>query len=722
MRRGFVFTLDALLSLLLAMIFVTSIVAIESNTQVYTTYIREQSKYIAEDTLTTLRTVSLKELVPPQKIKEWLTDGTLNTTLVSPDMTPLEIVATYWATEPVYPSADLRHKAEIILGYVLNRTLKGYSYELMINNYTSPYLRKVGSNSSKVPNISPATLILSGYAHNQTPRGYMVRAYLTKLGSKETEYTYVGMYYEAPGWTTTDYLTIKQPIPHEDALPSDTNITEVRWLPLPKWAKVGRYYTKMQLYIDGEGVTCGQFRANQWVDVKKWEVLIDNDPNDPRTCNMLEIILKHSNLKQHVFEIRVYNPAGWYNPTYYTAGIVNNFISISYVTSSFTTFKYQKIFYFDNVTSYHLPLSIGRAIFIPGNLTYMKVQLAFKNLPSDVKPVLYIDGYYIGIGKEISSGVFVWDNATISAKAEYSALSQTYPYIIVTVGESIRNLEPPLQLDGENSYVKIDYIFNPVVLTPYSIDLTKQIISSDITDSSNCRYDSTYGVTLCRDITWGYFIHQKVSPVWTKFHFIILHDINDPNTHMTVEISNPNITATKIWDNPDSISFIGISSLTKDVNGNPIDPVFASGTNYIHAYTDTAYEIAKELSSGEFTYIIQAYAGYGDVFPKFIRSGCNGYNITYYWGNPENPKVGHVLAGSDPYCSVTAADLIAGKSIYAVDDAIVRLFNNLGGDGTQTNPILVELPANVNVEFASMGDIPGLFQPITITLRVWREQ
>ncbi|NJE08959.1 hydrolase [Thermococcus sp. M39] len=724
-RRGFVFPLDALLSLLLVMIFVMSIVAIEDNTQVYTTYMREQSKYIAEDTLTTLRTVSLKELVPPQKIEEWLADGTLNTTLVSPDMSPLEIVATYWATEPLYPSADLRHKAEVILGYILNNTLKGYNYELLINNYTSPYLRKIEANYLSTSDVSTATLTLSGYAYNQTPRGYMARAFLTKLGSKETEYTYVGMYYEAPGWTTTDYLTIKQPVPHDSILPSDVNITEVRWLPLPKWAEVTyhytTYYTKMQLYIDGEGVTCGQFKANQWIDVKKWEILVDNDPNNPETCNMLEILLKHSNLKQHVFEIRVYNPAGEYNPMY-TAGIVNNFISISYTTSSFTTFRYQKRFYFDNVTSYHLPLYLGRAIFIPGNLTYMKVQLTFKNFPSGVKPVLYVDGYYIGTGREISPGVFVWDNATISANANYSALSQTYPYIIVTAGSSLRNLDPPLQLDGENSYIEIDYIFNPVILTPYSIDLTKQVTSSDIMDSSNCKYNSTYEVTLCRDLTWGYVIPQRVSPVWTKFHFIILYNVDDLNTHMTVEISNPNITVTKIWDSSNSISFIGISPLTKDVNGNPIDPVFASGINYIHAYTDTAYEIAKELSSGEFTYIIQAYAGYGDVFPKLIRSGCNGYNITYYWGDSKNPNVGHVLAGNDPYCSVTVADLMTGRDTYAVDDAIIRLFNNLGGDGTSTNPLLIELPSDVNIEFASMGDIPGLLKPITITLRVWREQ
>ncbi len=179
-RKGFVFTLDALLALLLVTMFVASITLINPSSQVYSTYMRSQSKYVAEDTLLTLRTTSLRDLVPQNVVDGWISNGTLNTTLVTPDMSPLDIVTTYWATAPIFPGANLKHKAEVILGYILNNTLRNYNYELMINNYTSPYLRKVGSDPSKVPDVSPATLVLSGYAYNQTPRGYMARAYLTK--------------------------------------------------------------------------------------------------------------------------------------------------------------------------------------------------------------------------------------------------------------------------------------------------------------------------------------------------------------------------------------------------------------------------------------------------------------------------------------------------------------------------------------------------------------
>lgn len=75
----------------------------------------------------------------------------------------------------------------------------------------------------------------------------------------------------------------------------------------------------------------------------------------------------------------------------------------------------------------------------------------------------------------------------------------------------------------------------------------------------------------------------------------------------------------------------------------------------------------------------------------------------------------------EPYCQLSAEELLEGSKQYAVDDAIIRLFKNLGGYGTRDSPITVKLPENVNIEFASMGEIPGLFEPIQITLRVWRE-
>ena len=118
-RRGFIFTLDALLSLFLVMVFVSALVAVSENVDVYSTYMRERSKYDAQDVLDIWRSVSLKDLVSPEKIEEWKSDGTLDEVFVTPDMPPLEIVATYWAINNTFQvTPSYQERAEKILNYL----------------------------------------------------------------------------------------------------------------------------------------------------------------------------------------------------------------------------------------------------------------------------------------------------------------------------------------------------------------------------------------------------------------------------------------------------------------------------------------------------------------------------------------------------------------------------------------------------------------------------
>ncbi|MCD6560073.1 MAG: hydrolase, partial [Palaeococcus sp.] len=354
-RRGFIFTFDAMLSLLLITIFVSSIVVMSSNNQVYSTYIRNQNKYVAEDTLTTLRTASLKDLVPQNVIEEWENNGTLDLELVNEGMSPLDIVSTYWATEPLYPSKNLRHKAEIILGYLLNRTLKDYNYELLINNYTSPYLRKVGGNYSQAPDVSPATLVLSGYAYNQTPRGYMARAYLTKLGSKENVYTVRGGYIYARTDDATQEVVIKYIIP-ADAIPADASIEEIEWFLEPAWT-----YSDYDVYLNGQYIWSGNVYLNQRLD----------DTNPSGGFQLIE----NFHLGQvNVFEVRVHNSR--------TGGEDGaQYIKIRYRTSVPSTLKFPRRFYFEDVTATY-PINVWKFLIIPGLLRSLNIQVSVGNVSS----------------------------------------------------------------------------------------------------------------------------------------------------------------------------------------------------------------------------------------------------------------------------------------------------------------------------------------------------
>ncbi|WP_297470087.1 hypothetical protein [Thermococcus sp.] len=179
MRRGFIFTMDAVLALLLVLVLITSLTSIVTDSnRVYVTPLQAQNKELAQNILETLRTVPLSNLVPPTQIEVWIEDGILNLTYVTPQMPPLKIVATYWALSPKYP--EFKTYAEEILGYLLKNLAKGYKYQLIINNYTSPYLT-FDNSYQNASDVGSATVLVSGYIANQSPRGYVAKAYLTKL-------------------------------------------------------------------------------------------------------------------------------------------------------------------------------------------------------------------------------------------------------------------------------------------------------------------------------------------------------------------------------------------------------------------------------------------------------------------------------------------------------------------------------------------------------------
>ncbi|NJD98958.1 hydrolase [Thermococcus sp. LS1] len=696
-RRGFIFTLDAILALLLVTMFVVSISQINTSAQVYSTYMRSQSKYVAEDTLTMFRTLPLRELVPPEKLEEWISDGTLNTTLVTPDMSPIDIVATYWATAPVFPEANLKHKAEVIMGYVLNNTLTDYNYELMINNYTSPYLRKTGANYSTASDVTPATLILSGYAYNQTPRGYMARAFLNKLGSKENTYTARGGYIYARTDNQDDAVIIKYIIP-ADAIPKDAEIQEITWFLEPAW--VGSNY---EVYLNGQLIWSGYVDNN--------EKLVDTDPSGG-----LELIENFKPGETNVFEVRVYKSG-------YDGGEDGaQYIKIKYTTSIPSTLKFNDRFYFEDVTAKH-GITAWKYLFIPGKLNALSIQIAVGNVSAQT-PVSLSFMFNEEIPIPLSAPcqynattmtkVCYWDNTTIATALEnagynYTHISSRYTTIIVRAGDENTEYVPNIHLIGNESFVYADYTPG-VLLTSYTIDITEPITLPNLDWS--------------RYITISFDVPQGVTPLWVKFQFPWLYYTNYGQPDQSIRIDNPLIDPTYIYQHPPNpfiyaLARIGYTRNSYDYEYHPLPNAIAPGINTLTISLGEGYYLQPSNGDGELTYVIQGFAGYGNVFPELLRSGCSGYNITYYWTGDSSPH--YVTAGDAPYCDVTAQDLLDGMERYAVDDAIIRLFRNLGGDGTQTNPILIKLPPTVNIVFVSMGNIPGLFEPITITLRIWRE-
>ena len=722
-RRGFVFTLDALLSLVLVMIFVISVVSVESQgMNVYSTYMRSQNARTAQSTLELMRTASLENLVPPQKIDKWISTGVLNTTLVSPSMSPLDIAATYWAAAPVYPSANLTEKANIILGYILNSTLKGYNYQLIINNYTSPYLSRGGANYSTASDVSSATMVLTGYAYNQTPRGYMARAYLTKLGRKNNLYILRGGYIESAAPSQSRYVVIKYIIPPGD-IPLNATINKITWFIEPAWTD--SYY---RLFINGVPVTCDGYSYWKYV---RYNDEIDDTPNDA-TCNLIE---NFDPSKQNTFEVWVYNP--YYYSGYNRGGEDGaQHIIINYTTTVPTTISLKHTFHFEDVSSYY-GIELWKFLSVPGNITSMNIQVSVGNVSSSM-PVelrfmlgtsatgILIPPTSCSYDSASSIKTCYWDNSTIystisSNGFSYEQISTKTTVIKVFVGDKDTYYGARVHVISPQSYIDVDYV-SDILLTQYSVDITRPI---NTYSASNCDSNG-----YCRDITWTFTVPDGTEPLWAFVQNPWLY-YTGTTPYQKIEVSSSSVASAYIHCygdscNPSSpflhLAQIGYAANTFDWKSQPLQGAISTGTNTLHVELGDGYYLQPSNGNGEYTYLLQAYAGYDGVFPQLMRLGCSGYNITYYWTGDSNPH--YITAGSAPYCSITASELLAGRDRYAVDDAIIRLFNNLGGNGTQTQPILVELPPNVNIEFASMGNVPGggAAAPVVVALRIWREQ
>ena len=95
--------------------------------------------------------------------------------------------------------------------------------------------------------------------------------------------------------------------------------------------------------------------------------------------------------------------------------------------------------------------------------------------------------------------------------------------------------------------------------------------------------------------------------------------------------------------------------------------------------------------------------------------------MTYYYGRGDQGTVIINLPQGGVSCQLSSTELLANRSLYAIDDALVRLFENLGGTGTPEDPLLIKLPGVGIADSVSMGDIPNLYSPIYVTLRIWRE-
>ncbi|ASJ06427.1 hypothetical protein [Thermococcus pacificus] len=718
-RRAFIFTLDAILSVFLALIIITSIIGIEAQTRnVYSTYMRSSDKYLAEDTLTMLKTVPLSDIVPQEKLSEWISSGVINTTLVDPHMSPLEITTTYWSMDAKYPSLRLREKAGEILSFILDTALKDYNYELIIStnnssnvyNYERPYIIKSGSNYNLTPDVMPATLILSGYEYNKTPRGYMARAYLSKLKAKETTYTYMGDYI-ATANDNTGPIKIRYIVPTSQ-FPSDARITGVKWLLEGAWT-----YSDYSIRINDKYVTCRDWDNGGWNNVHLNEELEDTNDNDYTTCNLVEEVQNSVDQNINVtFQVLVKHSMN-------SGEDGAQHIIITYKTSQASTFTYPHKFYFADVYA-NDSLDMEKYVFAPGNISELRIHIEGENIEVVTARFRIFNKLSDPITLSRSGNVFTADNATIASAIQstgytYQDISGSFFTIIFDI---TRASSSELHLDGTKSYVYVGY--TPFVYASlYSIDFRKTL---DDYTARNRKSGDFYN-----DVTWQWSLPEKGTPIYVKYQFPWLHDAGTVCDQDVRILSKDETTWITLYDAPQHNDFLdvftrwGYTVTTRDYQGRVVEDAIHPGLNKFDLSFGKCYGVDPSHALGEVLFLLDAYAPYKDIKPKLLQGypEVKAYNLTYKYIVGSTVRESSIIIGDKAavsrgeYMNLTAAELKPGD--YAVDDAVLRLFQKLGGDGWN-HPILVEL-SDTKIDFASLGGIPSSISPIMVTLRVWRE-
>ncbi|MDK2913703.1 MAG: hypothetical protein PWQ79_618 [Thermococcaceae archaeon] len=637
-RRGFLFTLDALLALLLVAMFVTSIAAITEG-NVHSTYMRSQSKYTAEDVLMMLRTVPLNQIVSGDVIKDWVDNETLDPLLVSPEMSPLDIVATYWATEPIFPEKHLKDKAVYIMRYILDMALKGYHYELIINNYTVPYLGRKGANYSSAFDVSSATLVLSGYKYNQTPRGYMARAYLTKA-TIEREDLY--------GW-----FRVLAGADYANGVPLNRlNITRVISLPADA----------TPLSADGKFVS----RQGEYVEVYINGNRVGGSYDQVNLNNLENYLRGGDNVISLIFSNAQGDEIGSASGTT---------LYVDYRSSSLSVEDPGTVKIYD-VTSERTGIMYLLETFVPGNITSINMRFSVHNVGT-------VRLYY-GLGGNLNLLLTKTGNPNGDAVVEFT--DSEIKAALNAIGVAYDDL----------SRMVFDFVVG---------------------------FDAYY-----ENGDWYYEGDDNYNDDANRERRIYGY----PESYVKIDYV-PRILTTQ-YSIPLSVYFpYGDSRVTYNGNGLQVRYSLPKLNNFEIRMTDGDSRVRDGETRGIIKYFIDGYVGYGDIFP-FLLQGYpqyKGYNLTYYYSGDTNSRT--ILIGEHPYKAISVDELDPTK--YAVDDAILRLFDRLNYeddqnsnswrnppyDGSRDNPIDVDLHRSINIDFASMGNIPGLFEPIEITLRIWRE-
>jgi len=731
----------------------------------------------------------------------------------------------------------------------VNRQL-GYKYQLIINNYTSPFLT-FDYSYENASDVSTATAMVSGFKFNQTPRGYVAKAYLTRgtfvrqeligiqrvlsgglkqSGEYSLSLSQFSFYYQA--YHPSDWASDENDIQSGQFIVQgsyDGSSVSINDDLSDNWVDYQRdsdnYVNGFQIYsgdttiiMAGTTYVSEEKKGNTLTETYRVYNLYYYYPNgdyikiDFNDGLFLEVTWElQGNTKEYISSSEVYED----NPiissaTYYTSQY--NFLTLNFsvllpddanvldglwhaaqrgeyetmqvsVNGNLLTDPYD-----ENVTAlFHNGTNTVEAIFASygdeeigfgsGSWLYLKYNssdpsvedpglVKLYNVTSAGTGIYYLNSLFVpGNIKAINATLTV--EGVHEVRIYYSngtALNLVYENTTLTGNITTLVISNETLLGGILNYTTLENLnnrnFNLVIMLDAdydpTYDRTVRYAGQDYRiDWSNTRRlygypNSSIKITCDSDVkinkfyipqgefktlgpsqiystymTFDYYLPDKAIPwyvdIWSAIIFYSIY-LGVPGTITLYENSQ------EFLQTPLDYYLIRVSY--RKLQSFMMIPGQTNTFTILAESPDNYYRFRPLDSRAIVHYFLYGYAPYGGIFNEYSQNGTCGYNLHYYYNLSGTLGDGYVQVGycrnTNDYIALEASQLDPAE--YALDDAIVRLFENLGAKsykesgiipGTQDNRILVKLD-NLRIDSIGLRNVPKTLHPIEATLRLWR--
>ena len=551
MRKGSIFTVDALISLIIFTIVALHLMTLKPT--VYETRKYQKLSYVGSDVLRVLSTLRVNDIKNESFIKELLDSGTISDSDLN--KTVLDLIGSLWEANHY---AEATNIVKQLIQPLVMRTKT--CVRLSLGNETI-----YSSCTSPTHTVAVSTRLQTGYEIGKPVSGYIARAWARKARKNTTLIVKGDVITSSVRKPVGGNNGNKVNITYDLYIPEDAQLLYSYWFIETAWTD-----NKFKAYINGEYIPGSDGQGSK--------TLTDLNSYLHPGYNTLTIVSRYG-----------------YGGLEGGDDGASHFV-LNYSTSLPTTFKLKDKFYFATVVS-NCSIRYKKPIFVPGDISGILVNLTVEATNVTLK-IRYEGVEYLISTKNVTNNNVFWTSEEIEPILNengiyYSDLGSKYFWVIVDI-DTYHSREEigPRRAIYNSSYVMVNATYK--TLAYGYIDLTKVV---PVYSYSDKLWGDFYRTLEWRFSSVGKPLYVDSQLAWLYFSG------TDPNQNISANSiilyqhpPQPFIPELARW------GYINISGEIKN------------GTNVYRLEFGDGYGVNPFNSLVDFTFLIPSQVGYGDVF------------------------------------------------------------------------------------------------------------